>query len=329
MFKNEMVIFNIIIIYVRGGAMEGKEALIALAGECLSKESKERPELIWLKDIYNRFREEYGLLRKQEADVLIYEKMYSDIPKKSTDTLKIRYWRTGRHTPSNRHQCIAFGKALDMDPMELDFLIRGYYDHSDRVFEESDTGNKEYIERRQMMDRLLDEYMKKIHPGKLLQMRISKMALENNIRHLYYTDALKYVCVHAHEARVTVHQHITSINYDSELRRSFRLMGEIPRKTVIRHLLILGMPFVNRALMDERLETLGYMPLREEHTLVGGEHLDWLLIRLLELYDRCCTGKDPEECLRWFQSACRVLDQYFEEKGKPNLRFMYFKALRD
>jgi len=62
--------------------------------------------------------------------------------------------------------------------------------------------------------------------------------------------------------------------------------------------------------------------------LGGGERLDWLLLRLFDRYERECTGKEPEECLIWFQRCCRELDQYFAEHGKNGLRFMYFKALQ-
>lgn len=309
--------------------MKEKENLIHIAEACMALEREERPELKWLQNIYERFRKDGSFSGKAEADNLIYEKMYSAVPLKTSDTLKIRYWRTGRHTPSNREQLSAFGKALDMTPEETGYLIKGYYDRSDRIFETELENNTVYHSRRALLQSLLDEYLKKVHPGRMLQMKISRTALENNIRHLYYTDALKYIGTCPHRMQASVESHITSINYGSELTRNLKLDGEIPRKTMIRHLLILGMPFVSRKLMDERLEALGYLPLQEDHTLVSGERLDYLLIRLLELYAECCTGQEPERCSRWFQSACRVLDQYFEEKGKTNLRFMYFKALKE
>ena len=309
--------------------MEEKQKIIYIAKECLELEREERPELKWLQKIYDRFRKEHSLRGKSEADNLIYEKMYSSVPQKTSDTLKIRYWRTGRHTPTNREQLLSFGRALNMTPEETDYLIKGYYDRSDRIFETEPENDAVYDSRKAFIQNLLDEYLKKVHPGRLLQMKISKTALKNNIRHLYYTDALKYTGSYSRRIQSSIDSHITSINYGSELSRNFRLEGEIPRKTMIRHLLILGMPFINRKLMDERLMALGYLPLQEDHTLISGEYMDWLLIRLLNLYDECCTGQEPERCSRWFQSACRTLDQYFEEKGKTNLRFMYFKALKE
>lgn len=312
-----------------GSRMEEKEKIIRIAEDCLELEKDERPELKWLQGIYDRFRMEYSLRGKAEADNLIYEKMYSAIPQKTSDTLKIRFWRTGRHTPTNREQLLSFGKALNMTTEETDYFIKGYYDRSDRIFETESVNDTVYHSRRALLQSLLDEYLKKVHPGRMLQMKISKMTLENNIRHLYYTDALKYIGAYPQRIQSSIDSHITSINYGSELSRNFKLEGEIPRKTMIRHLLILGMPFINRKLMDERLNALGYLPLQEDHTLISGEYMDWLLIRLLDLYSECCTGQEPEQCSRWFQSACRTIDQYFVEKGKMNLRFMYFKALKE
>lgn len=83
--------------------MKEQERLIRLAEECLLREGKERPELVWLKGIYERFRADCGLLGKSEADSLIFEKMYSRAPEKASDVLKIRYWRTGRHVPLTGH----------------------------------------------------------------------------------------------------------------------------------------------------------------------------------------------------------------------------------
>ncbi len=305
-----------------------KEKLAHLAEECIQMGRNERPELIWLKKCYDRFRKQCCLLGKHETDKLLFEKMYSRTPQKPSDTLKIRYWRTGRHTPVNREQCLMFGKALELKETELNFLIKNYYNRNDQVFEEN-SEDPVYLSRKKQMGRLVQEYLEKIHPGRRIQMRIPCSSLKNNIRHLYYMDAMKYISVHSQQIRLSLNSHITSINYGTELGRSLRLIGEIPRKTMLRHLLILGMPYINRELIDERLEAFGYLPLCESHTQVDGEHLDWLLIRLLELYETACRGMEPEQCSKWFQDACRILDRYFVEQEKNNLRFMYFKALKE
>jgi hypothetical protein len=311
--------------------MNNEKEIISLAKRCIAMEEnqKERPELLWLKEKYKRFCRENEVTGKAEADRLIYRTMYGCEPENDSAALKIRYWRTGHHTPTNREQCEDFGEALGLDGEELTYLLQWYYDRSIRSFDEQSLGDPEYIRRKNCIDLQVGEYLAKVHPGWRMHMNISKIGMRNSLRHLYYMEAMQYVDVSksADEEKKSKTGHYTSISYDSEFSRHMKLFGEIPRKTMIRHLLIFGMPYMNREILDERLETLGYLPLCEEHTLTGGEHLDWLLIRLLELYTECCRGKEPEMCSYWFQNACSILDGYFRKAEKENLRFMYFKAL--
>lgn len=87
----------------------------ALVEQCLKKEKELRPELLWLQKMYERFCEREGAVKKGEADRILYQRMYGKNPEKSSDLLKIRYWRTGRHLPANREQCRRFGEALGLE----------------------------------------------------------------------------------------------------------------------------------------------------------------------------------------------------------------------
>jgi hypothetical protein len=310
--------------------MINEKEIIRLARQCIAMEDdKTRPELLWLREKYDRFCQNHGGLGKAQADRLLYRAMYGCEPENASATLKIRYWRTGQHTPVNREQCLEFGTALELNEEEMRYLLQGYLDRSDRLFEEELPEDPEYTRRRNCIDQQVEEYLLKVHPGIRMQMKISKSSLRSGLRHLYYMDAQQYVDIVKNEDEKGSSKtgHLVSVNYDSELNRNLRLLGEIPRKTMIRHLLILGMPYLNREILDERLKMIGYLPLQEAHTQVGGEYLDWLLIRLLELYEKRCQGKNPETCTAWFQSTCRILDGYFKNTGKENLRFMYFKSL--
>lgn len=53
--------------------MEEMDRVLLTAEECLARVQEERPELVWLKGIYDRFRKKYRLSGKQEADALIFE----------------------------------------------------------------------------------------------------------------------------------------------------------------------------------------------------------------------------------------------------------------
>jgi len=40
---------------------------------------------------------------------------------------------------------------------------------------------------------MVEEYLEKVHPNRLLQLRISPGFLKNNLRHIYFTDAGNYI----------------------------------------------------------------------------------------------------------------------------------------
>ena len=308
------------------GVNDTEKRILALAEECIRLGKQERPEKQWIGRMYERFRAANGMPGKAETDGLIFRKMYGNAPEKASDTLKIRYWRTGRHLPGSREQCKAFGRALELSADETQYLIQGYYDRCDRVFE-TEEPDAVYLERIRLLGQLKQEYLDKVHPVIRLQIYQAGTELEQSLRHLYYTDASRYFSFREPE-KIEIGRHITSINYLSEFGRQMKLLGEIPRRTMIRHLLLFGMPFINRRLISCRLEHFGYLPLSPDHTQVDGSRLDWLLLGFLELYEECCTGKDPEDCDRWFREAYGILDQCLEKRGKQSLRFLYFKSLR-
>ncbi|MCD8124331.1 MAG: hypothetical protein LUE23_04740 [Lachnospiraceae bacterium] len=93
---------------------ETKASLDAILVSCAEEGKIKRPEILWLNEMYTRFQKQEGIFRKTEVDELIYSKMYAALPQNPSSTLKIRYWRTGRHTPSKRAQCTAFGRALHL-----------------------------------------------------------------------------------------------------------------------------------------------------------------------------------------------------------------------
>ena len=260
-----------------------------LAEECLDLGKAERPEQQWMEQVYDRFRAENGNLGKAAADELLFRKMYAAEPVKGSDTLKIRYWRTGRHLPISREQCLMFGKALQLSEEEGRFLIQGYCDRCDRVFE-AVTQEKVYQERTALLRNLSKEYLDKVHPALKRQLYHSGADLSHSLRHLYYTDAKGYIRSREGECTCRVGRHISSLNYMSEFGRQLKLLGEIPRKTMIRHLMIFANPFVNEEWLSRWLVQLGYLGLDENHTQADGSRLDRLLLGYLRLYRECCAG---------------------------------------
>lgn len=288
----------------------------------------ERPELLWLKEQYEHFLRKEKVSGRRAADRCLYERIYGRAPEKESDILKIRYWRTGHHFPVNLTTCMAFGQALRLDGEKQRFLMQGYYDSCDRIFEtEPERTQGLYWERRAVIEKLIDRYLYKISGQCREWMNAPSDVLRHNIRHLYYKDALRYVRREYAEQKYDLEKHISSINYDSELTRNLRLLGVIPRKTMIRHLMILGMQELSVDFMNKTLADLGYLPLREDHTLRTGEKLDLLLIRLLRRYEERKGSRDTGENMQWMQENLQSLDRLLDEHGAHRQRFMLFKAL--
>ncbi len=306
-----------------------KNELELLVQECAELKKEGRPETAWLKTVYDRFRKAEGLSGLLEADDLIYRKIYAAPPRKPSDTTKIRYWRTGRHVPSNRQLCTAFGRALELSEEEMRTLLMSWYDRSDLAFsgipEEQDPLWETYSRRLGVVTELTGEYLESIHPLRRMQLNVTTENKAHNLRHFYYTDARSF---QANINYAAVEKHIESVGYESEFQRQIQLLGEIPRKVALRHLFLFGEPYLSRERVSKLLETLGYFPLDKEHTTVTGDRLDRLVIGFLELYEKQCAGLEPEECSSWLREAYRYLDLCLIAQSQNGLRFLYFKTLR-
>lgn len=304
-----------------------KEMEQLLAG-ILEKQEPERPELLWLQEQFRQFMDREGVNSKKEADRRIFQRMYGKTPRKDSEFLKIRYWRTGRHVPASYEECRTLGQALCLKEDQLRYLMQGYYDSCDRVFWSMPEKSQEvYWKRRAHLEQLVDGYLCRVSQKRMEELKIKEDQLCHSIRHLYYTDALHYVSRECTRQKYTLERHITSINYDSELSRNLKLLGVIPRKTMIRHLFILGMPELSLDFINNMLKKMGYLPLEPEHTLRTGECLDLLLIRLLTRYEAVRKERGAKEGIQWMQKGLRALDELLEQKELCHPRFMFFKAL--
>lgn len=300
--------------------------IISLANSCIHQKPKERPELVWLQGRHEQLQKNTIKKSKTDTDRILYERMYQMPPRKPSDLLKLRYWRTGRSTPGNRNQCLLYGKALELSEAEMDLLIQWYYDRNLVVYSSPKEDSKDYQEKLNYMNTLTNAYLKKITADKLEKLNIYPRKVAHYLRHLYFTDAFNYVHTQKIPAEILA-KHITSTRYDSEFTRQMHLLGEIPRRTMIRHLLILGLPEITLEELNNRLLVFGYLPLTPKHTTLHGASLDDLIIQLMKLYETQCASYLPAEKLLWFQRACRILDKQFIQANADDLRFMHFKSL--
>ena len=246
---------------------EATNSILNLAAECSKFQKTERAELEWLKQKHLHFMRMYRFTNKKTADIFLYRQIYGRDPKTENDLLKLRYWRTGRHLPVSHELCSAYGKALRLDKAGQTYLLQGYYDSCDRLYETENMQDPLYRKRRILLEHLVENYLSNITEERLAQMKIyCHSQLIHNLRHLYYTDALNYVCLNYQNKDLYLTKHITSITYDSELKRTLQLLGAIPRKTMLRHLIIFGMPYISLDLINQQLKDLGYLPLDDPDT---------------------------------------------------------------
>lgn len=300
------------------------DELKRILNDILLKSLDIRPEVQWLQEQHLLFMKKNGLTTKRDADTLLYEKMYAALPEQDSQITKIRFWRTGHHVPSDRTQLLMFGKALGLSSDNQQYLLQVYADRSDLVFDASSADSALYQERCRIMDGMVREYLSKLHPMEWRKYGILSKDPLPSLRHIYFSQACEYTFRSA-ESDPRQISRMTSISYGSELLKNIKLFGEIPRKTMIRHILIMCIPFVNERVINMYLSSFGYCPLHAEHTLTSGERFDAMLLQILALYKDRCLHKSPEECRRWLQEAFRYTDQYLRTQGQNRLRPFFLK----
>ncbi len=301
--------------------------IIALAREVIAREPKKRPEAERIREWASRLARAEGTGSLADLDRLIYTKMYGELPVRA-GALKIRYWRTGHHIPRDREEALLFARALGLDEAETLYLLQTVMEKSDRIFSDGEWPDAEYVRRAERMEEMLREYIAGVPPARMIQLDIPYERLNGFARHLFCIDALQAsaLAAEASEAAV-IENHMSSINYEAEFLRICRLQGEIPRRVMLRHIFLLGLPYLNRRLVDERLRELGYLPLTEGHTNPVGALADDLVIGILSLYESECSGKDPLECRSWLLEQLRALDLYLRDSGRDGYRFLCFRSL--
>lgn len=301
-------------------SLEWLEKTLAL---CTAWEQESR-ERIWIRERFEDVARSQSLSGRSALDRLVFERLYGRQPEKSTEQLPIRYWRTGQHKPQSREQCLALGRALELEPTDAAFLLQGYYDSADRVFSPADREDPVYRRRRRYLENLETQYLAMVHPLTMEQLHIPWERAGAYLRHCYVQDARQYVDT---KNKVDGTCHLSSANYVNEFQHLRFLMGEIPRKTILRHLFLLLSPFVSREALDQGLAMLGYLPLDTRHESRFGERTDLLVIKLLERYQQECVGKAPADCQSWLRRTCRIMDAFLQRHRHPELRFLYFKTL--
>ena len=302
-----------------------KQTVSAVRDALKASEVKYRPENIWLSEMYDRFRRQNSLPSKGDADMLLYERTFGKKADSPSDGQKIRYWRTGHFYPRSRKVCAAFGKALSLDEKEMEYLLRSWFDRSDRVFTAKDRNDPVYRERLALMEQLRKEFLMKIRPEDRERFFIPGFLPESNLRHTYCLISQSYLFEPHEYVRVTVHS--DSASYANRFSLDMKLLGEISRATMIRHIFLFCSPYVSCEVISRNLEALGYCPLDREHRSLKGLARDRLFMDLLDLYEEACGDLPPEVCMEILKEIMKKADMVLQEERSENLSYLRYKFL--
>lgn len=303
----------------------------SLVTQCITLGETPSFEDQWIQEMFDRLRVKYGLPGRMETDLFVSRRLDEN---RESAQLKVRYWRTRRHLPRNREQCIRLGRALELSDVEMAVLLQRYYDGSDFEFRRNcQDPEKKWIRscqdplyhtRRKFVNEALEQYIQR-----LSGQTDPDTSLIHYARHLYCIDALNYIHCPVSICQERRNKHLISSSFASEFSRTLMLLDNIPRRTMLRYLFLFHGADVSRTRLDHGLTQLGYLPLDASHALPGGERLDFLILALLERYERECVQADQRQRCQWLYIHCQELDRELQQRDRQNLRFLYFKGLRN
>lgn len=286
-----------------------------------------RVETRWVQERYEAFRKEMNL-SKSECDQLLYEKTFARNADGPSCAQRIRFWRTGRYYPKNRVTCKSFAKALGLSASEETHCIQHWYDRSDRTFRRADLHDTLYLRRVAVMNELGEEFLQKLTPAELRTLCAPGTRPQQNILHVYCSKVSELVSAQiGPKDGLSETSRTDDATYADRFSEEMRLLGEISRTTMLRHLLVMSAPFISVELLNTRLSLLGYRPLSQNNSDRNGNALDLVVLRVLERYERDCCGQAPAACDLWLKEAWRWMDGYFVAHDAPGLCVFRFKHL--
>lgn len=308
----------------------------SLVSQCVALGKSPSFEDLWIQQKFDRITEKYGLSGRMETDFFISRRLGGAQP---SHRLKVRYWRTRQHLPKTREQCVRLGQALELSGEEMGILLRNYYDSSDCEFRKAVPGAEQpwirsdldplYHARRKFVNEALAQYLVRHRDTESQAPCVKRTPISHYARHQYCLDALNYVHCPAPLREELLGKHLVSSSFASEFSRTLTLLGNIPRKTMLRYLFLFYGADVSRSRLDAALTALGYAALDESHALPGGQRLDFLILKLLERWEAECAAGDRSHRQQRLQAHCQALDRELQRQDQQALRFLYFKGLQN
>lgn len=287
------------------------EKCLQMAGQ------KARQSSVW----FENFRKRHEISSLQELDREIFFRMYAKNPLPH-EIQKIRFWRLKQHLPRNRAESIRLGQALELSDDEMDRFLTEEL-HSQRL---SPVNNK-----KEMTETLFQQYLRRIPLTRLEKLHIRPGTQRRHLRHIFFAEALDCLDVEDSMREHCYKEHLYSRNFASEFKKYFQPEIIISRENILRFLILVLLPDLNKKNLDEWLARFGYAPLSTVQS--PNTYVDYAIGEILDLFkEEPSAGTDAdkermERILRLYDHA--VKKRLLAEQASGNTSFQqYLKKMR-
>lgn len=302
-----------------------KAQIYACIENCLKMAGqKARQNSVW----FENYRKRHKIASLQELDREIFFRMYAKNPQPH-ELQKIRFWRLKQHTPRNREESIRLGQALELSRPEMDRFLTEEL-HSQRLSPVTDKG--------EAMEYLFQQYLCRIPDARLDKLHIRPGTKRRHLRHIFFADALDCLDIEASTREHCYKEHLYSRNFASEFKKYLLPDTVISRENLMRLLILVLLPNLDKNSLSQWLIHFGYAPLmlaKDSFSCVDyaiGEALDLFqqaprmgmaadkehMQEILRQYDHAVKKR-----LRAEQSAGNAADERLLKK----MRFMKFRSI--
>lgn len=282
------------------------EKSFALA--CAAKKTKECP-------YFAAYADRHGILSRKELDRRIYTAMYGQNgseSKSESGLQRIRFWRLGRHAPVNRQEAIRLSEILTQSPKEQNRFLT-------QQWEFVGLNPPEERERSSAVQALFRDYLCRIDNHRLQQLSLPPGTQEKYVRHIFFSDVADCISMTPGERSFLYKDHSYSRGMRREFLKYFETDEPLSRDKMMKMLLIVLMPDVDRKVFDDYLVWFGYGGLNPDRFLSGAR--DYAVGELLDYAQEIKTGdlfRDKIRMKKLFAAYDEEVKNLMRELGQKN-----------
>ncbi len=248
-----------------------KAQIHACIEKCLKMaKQKARQSSVW----FENYQKRHHIDSLQELDQEIFFRMYAKKPRPH-ELQKVRFWRLKQHTPRNREESIRLGQALELSDHEMDrFLTEDL--HSQRLSPVND--------KKDAMEYLFQQYLCRIPRDRLEKLHIRPGTQRRHLRHIFFSDALDCLDIEESIREHCYKEHLYSRNFASEFKKYLMPDTVISRENLLRLLILVLLPDLDRDTLNQWMVRFGYAPL-----LLGQDSfscVDYAISEALDLFQQ-------------------------------------------